>query len=202
MTNIRSGTTIGRSFELPRTCRWKRQYKSNLIQAKIQKFTQILSFFLQIFALCAFLHCLVPLKEKILGKSSEKQNGNFKWNFPLSVGHNFHPPFFPICFSDSFPYFEASEFSGWVDMKVERRLVIQKDEKNFVQNSKLRKQPSYKSFFKLSSECYFCGRLIAFDEKGNEIFCMKKIFWKFLLYIDECCVEMGFSSSCVNLYKS
>ena len=45
MTNIRSGTTIGRSFELPRTCRWKRQYKSNLIQAKIQKFTQILSFF-------------------------------------------------------------------------------------------------------------------------------------------------------------
>ena len=69
-------------------------------------------------------------------------------------------------------------------MKVERRLVIQKDEKNFVQNSKLRKQPSYKSFFKLSSECYFCGRHIAFDEKGNETFCMKKIFWKFLLYID------------------
>ena len=69
-------------------------------------------------------------------------------------------------------------------MKVERRLVIQKDEKNFVRNSKLRKQPSYKSFFKLSSECYFRGRLITFDEKGNETFCMKKIFWKFLLYID------------------
>ena len=70
-------------------------------------------------------------------------------------------------------------------MKVERRLVIQKDEKNFVQNSKLRKQPSYKSFFKLSSECYFRGRLIAFDERVNETFCMKKIFWKFLLYMDE-----------------
>ena len=64
-------------------------------------------------------------------------------------------------------------------MKVERRLVIQKDEKNFVQNSKLRKQPSYKSFFKLSSECYFCGRHIAFDEKGNEIFCMKNYFGNF-----------------------
>ena len=69
-------------------------------------------------------------------------------------------------------------------MKVERRLVIQKDEKNFVQNSKLQKQPSYKSFFKLSSECYFRERLIAFDEKGNETFCTKKR-WKFLLYIDE-----------------
>ena len=64
-------------------------------------------------------------------------------------------------------------------MKVERRLVIQKDEKNFVQNSKLRKQPSYKSFFKLSSECYFCGRHIAFDEKGNEIFCMIFFFGNF-----------------------
>ena len=107
MTNIRSGTTIGRSFELPRTCRWKRQYKSNLIQAKIQKFTQILSFFLQIFALRAFLHCLVQLKEKILGKSSEKQNGNFKWNFPLSVGHNFHPPFFSNLFFGFLPLFRS-----------------------------------------------------------------------------------------------
>ena len=170
------------------------------IQAKIQKFTQILSFFLQIFALRAFLHCLVQLKEKILGKSSEKQNGNFKWNFPLSVGHNFHPPLFSNLFFGFLPLFRSIGILWVSGHESGETSCDTKGWKEFCPEFKLRKQPSYKSFFKLSSECYFCGRHIAFDEKGKEIFCMKKIFWKFLLYIDEVCVEMGFSSSCVSLY--
>ena len=41
-----------------------------------------------------------------------------------------------------------------------------------------------KTFSNFRVSVIFRGRLIAFDEKGNETFCMKKIFWKFLLYID------------------
>ena len=41
-----------------------------------------------------------------------------------------------------------------------------------------------KKFSNFQESVIFRGRLIAFDEKGNETFCMKKIFWKFLLYID------------------
>ena len=41
-----------------------------------------------------------------------------------------------------------------------------------------------KAFSNFQVSVIFRGSLIAFDEKGNETFCMKKR-WKFLLYIDE-----------------
>ena len=37
-------------------------------------------------------------KVNTLGKGSKKQNGKLGLNFPLSVGHNFHPFFTPLFF--------------------------------------------------------------------------------------------------------